>query len=280
MLLGTVVSQLQEDFLKGRALQLMSLSALASSCTEGEDNTFLCEDAPSFTAGASRQIDTGRVQKVQGVTKVSSEQHVDFKHQHEQDAVTAAKAMSQLQAPSEETIRISVRIRAAEDGSRVVLNLLLTQLNHRVKHRTITSNTYAAVMQDSEVQKQNGPAERTCNPMLHEWKALSRLPMEVALQHEVACARCRRPSASHVSAMLALPLTLPIAEVRMRCLVSNCKVSWQRPNSYMRYAPFCQLASEKGSWMYNTSSYLSFKPLSSCLPCLLDVLLFHTRHIS
>ncbi len=50
--------------------------------------------------------------------------------------------------------------------------------------------------------------------MLQTWKALSRLPLELALQHEAACARCRRPCASHVSAMLALPLTLPTAEVK------------------------------------------------------------------
>ncbi|BDA43145.1 hypothetical protein COCOBI_04-1560 [Coccomyxa sp. Obi] len=52
------------------------------------------------------------------------------------------------------------------------------------------------------------------DPMLQGSRALSRLPLELALQHEAACARCRRPCASHMSAMLALLLTLPTAKGR------------------------------------------------------------------
>ncbi len=251
VLLGTLVSQLQSAFQHGRAPELTSLSAW-HAISGGAQHQALISTLPLTQLQAAKSapcLDSPRGADSQQGRSIKHSATVDGGASHLKTALerpmksgpgTTSRLTPDWQASLEDPHRlVLLHLNVAEGGLTVTATLAVTASGTMNGAATIAiadwqSQTEAIPSADAQSGKPSAIAEAesfSCSsqdymvhtpgqarrppadPMLQAWRALSRLPLELALQHEAACARCRRPCASHVSAMLAVPLTLPTAEV-------------------------------------------------------------------
>lgn len=220
VLLGAIVSQLQDSFRHSRAPELTSLSAWNTiqdqACVSAKPLTQMSAAQIAPYANSGRGSESQQAERLKQCASVRDE--------------TKALNLADISVGSSNAGDNALEMQAAEasDSQRLIVLSLMVAQNGLAVAATLSptcqrSATGAFDTESAQEDRQAAPhvvtsddgsnCARTGDPTLQAWRALSRLPLELALQHEVACARCRRPSASHVSAMLALPLTLPTTEV-------------------------------------------------------------------
>lgn len=253
VLLGTLVSQLQSTFLHSRGPELTSLTAWHAISRGAEhQGTFPLTQLQAAKTAPCTDSDEGSDNQQGGSTEDSAAVHVGtshpetaFKRSVESRPSTASNTMQEMQQCSslDPHRLISLHLNVAEDGLMVTATLAVTASctrNGAATFGTADGQGQTEAVPSANAQSSNASATEAADflscrlqhytvpqhapekarrsagdPTLLAWRALRRLPLELALQHEAACARCRRPCASHVSAMLALPLTLPTAEVSL-----------------------------------------------------------------
>ncbi|BDA43125.1 probable ubiquitin carboxyl-terminal hydrolase 27 at N-terminal half [Coccomyxa sp. Obi] len=250
VLLGALVSQLQSTFLHGRGPELTSLSA-RHAISKGAEHQALfstisltqlqaVKSAPCTHSDGGSDSQQGRsIEHSGAVEGGTSDPQTAFNRSMESKPGIARKCTPEVQASSSADPHriVSLQLKVADNGLPVTATLAVTASGTTFGTADGQGQTEAIHSADAQSSKtfatagaefvssneqhntapQHAPEQAHMPPgdsMLQAWRALSRLPLELALQHEAACARCRRPSASHVSAMLALPLTLPTVEGR------------------------------------------------------------------
>ena len=231
VLLGAIVSQMQENFRHSRAEELTSLSAWNAIRTALEESTVSVVpltqlSAANYTHSTDNRKSRDSREDCTTESAAATKDRVDAGSRTALDSSTSAVCSASSssaghmalakQAPAAAVSHqlVSLRLKVAPDSSTVTVALVSTCWGSSIEAPSIGTAQEASQAAPCAASPQSSakPA-RAGDPMLQAWMTLSRLPLELALQHEAACARCRQPCASHVSAMLALPLTLPTAEV-------------------------------------------------------------------